>query len=167
MDKKKLKKTTDEIEFVIGVVFLAVMLAAASINVVARYVLDHSMNWADELCRFGLIWVSFVSMSAAVTSGNHLYVDLLTGITEKHPRFAFVIKVISSILWVAIGLFLAYWGAKSVARVTEMTQTLYVSMKVIYFSIPFGCIFMVIRVVQSVILDFKALVKKEKGGDEQ
>ena len=144
---------------------LVVMLFASSLNVIERYVLDFSMNWADELCRFGLIWVSFISMSAAVTSGNHLYVDLLTGITDKHPRFAFAIKCISSVIWIIIGLFLAYWGWESVMRVTEMTQTLYVSMKVIYFSIPLGCVLMVIRIVQSLIRDFRALTNK--GGDEQ
>ena len=102
MDKKKVKKTTDEIEFVICIAILAVMLVASSYNVIARYALGKAQNWPDELCRFGLIWVSFLSMSAAVTSGNHLYVDLLTGVTEKHPRFAMLIQAISSVLWVAL-----------------------------------------------------------------
>ncbi len=164
MDKNKLKKGTDEIEFVLCIIILAVMLFAASWNVICRYVLSHSQNWADELCRFGLIWASFLSMSAAVTSGNHLYVDLLTGINAKHPRFALFIQAISSIIWIGIGLFLAYWGWASVKRVTEMTQTLGFSMKVVYFSIPLGCVLMVIRIIQKFVLQIRSLKKEDEEG---
>lgn len=166
MNKKEPKRKIDEIEFVFCSIILAIMLIASSYNVFSRYILNHALNWPDELCRFGLVWVSFISMAASVVSGNHLYVDLLTGLTDKYPKFGYAIEVFSSLVWIGVACVLCWWGAKSVARVTEMTQTLGFSMKVVYFSIPLGCVLMIIRVIQKLIIDARALrnTENKEGG---
>ena len=48
------------------------------VQVVARYVFNASLIWAEELCRYILIWQTFLFISMAFRQGELVAVDILT-----------------------------------------------------------------------------------------
>jgi TRAP-type C4-dicarboxylate transport system permease small subunit len=60
----------------VGVV--AVMVAVVSAQVVARYGLNASIGWADEVSRLAFVWCVFLGMAVAVRARAHIGLDLLT-----------------------------------------------------------------------------------------
>jgi len=56
---------------------MAVLLVVMVMQVVARYAFNSSFIWAEELCRYLLIWVSFLGCGMAYARGELATVGLL------------------------------------------------------------------------------------------
>ncbi len=55
---------------------MGVMAAVVSARVVARYVLNSSIDWADEVSRLAFIWSIFIAKALGVREGVHVGIDL-------------------------------------------------------------------------------------------
>lgn len=55
------------------------MAAIVSAQVFARYLLNNSIFWSEELSRFLLIWLTFLGAPYAYRLGAHASIDLLRG----------------------------------------------------------------------------------------
>jgi TRAP-type C4-dicarboxylate transport system permease small subunit len=53
------------------------MALVVAVQVVSRYVFNHSLFWSEELARFLLIWLSFLGATVAYCHGAHPGVDSL------------------------------------------------------------------------------------------
>ena len=53
------------------------MAAIVAAQVFARYVLNHSLFWSEELARYLLVWLTFLGASSAYHRGVHPGVDIL------------------------------------------------------------------------------------------
>lgn len=65
-------------------IIMAVVVAA---QVFARYVLNHSLFWSEELARFLLVWLTFLGATVAyrrqVNPGVDILVRRLTGLSRR------------------------------------------------------------------------------------
>ncbi|MFT6642156.1 MAG: C4-dicarboxylate transporter DctQ subunit, partial [Flavobacteriaceae bacterium] len=72
------------------------LLASASLilfaNVVARYVFNWGVPWAEELVRYEIIWMVFIGGSVAVRKGIHIGIDILA--TVSPPKTQTVIHLV-------------------------------------------------------------------------
>lgn len=55
------------------------MAAVVATQVFARYALNDSLFWSEELARYLLVWLSFLGASSAYYRGVHPGVDILYG----------------------------------------------------------------------------------------
>ena len=82
-----------------GLGFTMAMLVA--VQVFARYVLNHSLFWSEELARYLLVWLTFLGATVAYHRGVHPGVDV---VTSRLPAGAARICRVLVIL-VSMGLF--------------------------------------------------------------
>ena len=56
-----------------GVVFfmMAVMTTLVFVNVVARYMFNYSIIWAEEISQYLMIWIAFLGAGLALREGRH------------------------------------------------------------------------------------------------
>ena len=54
---------------------IGVLAALVSFQVFARYVLNDTPPWSEELCRYLFVWVSFLGACVALRRTSHLGVD--------------------------------------------------------------------------------------------
>ena len=66
-----LNRNVERLLFVLG----ASMTLIVVVQVFARYVLNHSLFWSEELARFILVWLTFLGTSVAYHRGMHPGVD--------------------------------------------------------------------------------------------
>lgn len=59
------------------VAMMGVMVALVFGNVVARYVFNSSLIWAEELSQYLMVWVTFLGAGLAFTQGRHVAVEFL------------------------------------------------------------------------------------------
>ena len=64
------------VAWVIAVMGMAMALIVV-VQVVARYLLNHSLFWSEELARYLLVWLTFLGASVAYHRGVHPGVDFL------------------------------------------------------------------------------------------
>ncbi len=82
------------IRFLAGASML-VIVAVMIVQVVARYVFNSSLIWAEELCRYLLIWQTFLFIGMAYYKGELIAVDILPNLLK--PRVRLALKVIVTV----------------------------------------------------------------------
>ena len=61
----------------IVIVMMAVMATLVFMNVVSRYILNHSIIWAEEVSQYLMVWVAFLGAGLALRQGRHVAIELL------------------------------------------------------------------------------------------
>lgn len=144
-------------------------LAAAMMSAIAlimatqvfwRYFLGSSLIWAEELCRYLLIWMTFLLAGAAFQRGDLVAVELVTRMVS--PRMRRVLLAPAYLLTAAFLAVIVYYGWQYAARnsvqgapaIDFIAQALFgrdsgISIFWIYVSLPLGCAILVIHFLVS------------------
>ena len=67
-------------------VLLVLMVIMVFANVVARYYLDFSLAWSEEVARFMLIWLVFLGAVLAYVEDEHLGLDMMVSKLPEKSR---------------------------------------------------------------------------------
>lgn len=167
MTNKKLKWFLSNLDINLCVFALAVMMVVASMQIFCRYVLNNSLMWTEELCRFLLIWVSFLSVSCATKYDSHLYVDVIPAALKRNRVSAMILRWVRAAAWIGFSVFLGYMGWSTFTRVVEYSQALYIQLKWIYLAIPVGMWTMAVRVLVGTIKESLPAKSAPEQGDDR
>jgi TRAP-type transport system small permease protein len=129
---------------------LAVMVIIVFSNVVARYGLNSSLAWSEEISRIIFIYIVFFGAILAYIKDEHLGVDLLV---KKLPLKASHVVMIVSDLLVLYAIYLLAWGGLDLTR-----QSLQSGWTSPALSIPYGYVYMIVPVC-SLVLFIQAVIK--------
>lgn len=138
------------------------------VQVFARYVLNASLIWAEELCRYILVWQTFLFIGLAYQRGELVAVEMFTDMLSPIGRL--VVKAIVTIpLLVFLGLMIGY-GYSYASRFTHQTlpaldflwasmtgRELGLSVWWVYISVAVGCLLLALHLVASLVVDMRAL----------
>jgi len=61
----------------IVIAMMAVMVLLVFMNVVSRYIFNHSIIWAEEVSQYLMVWVAFLGAGLALRQGRHVAVEML------------------------------------------------------------------------------------------
>lgn len=126
--------------FLVGLVFTQVFF---------RYVISHSLGWSEELSRYILVWIAWISACYIIRSGKHIRIET---VKNKLPKSAQIwVEALVLALWSVFALFLAIEGWQLVMGVQttgQVSPSLGVPMWLVYMALPIGGILMLIRIIQ-------------------
>lgn len=74
---KVLRWLDEHFEETLMIILMAVITIIMVIQVILRYAFNAPLYWAEEFCRYGLVWSTFVSIGYCVRQDINLHVDLL------------------------------------------------------------------------------------------
>lgn len=63
----------------------AVMVVVVSLQVLFRYFLNFSLDWADEVGRLTFVWAAFLGVPHGVKSGAHVGIDFVARLLPPRP----------------------------------------------------------------------------------
>lgn len=123
---------------------LAIMAAIIFANVVLRYTTSQSIEWAEEVARYLMVWLTFIGAGPVLRYGGHIAVDNLQDILPK--KVAILLRLFIAILIFGFFVFMIYFGILYVERAHfQMTPTTQISMGWVYTSIPVGGVILLIN----------------------
>lgn len=142
----------------------AAMMAAIAlimtVQVFYRYFLSGSLIWAEELCRYLLVWMTFLFAGAAFQRGDLVAVELLTSAVSTRVR-RWLLAPAYAVTTVFLSV-LVYFGWQYAARnsiqgvpaLDFIAQALFgrdsgISIFWIYVSLPLGCAILAIHFMVS------------------
>jgi TRAP-type C4-dicarboxylate transport system permease small subunit len=141
---------------ILMVAILGVMVILVFSNVVARYVFDAAITWAEEVSRFLFVWLTFVGASIGLHRGIHLGMDLMVARLTSHRRL--VIEIANHII--ILGFF-AVWGFGGVALIKAnlnyMSPATGFSMGLVYLIGPLAAVLMGYETLARLVEALKAL----------
>ncbi|MBQ0931822.1 TRAP transporter small permease [Ideonella sp. 4Y16] len=119
------------------VLLLAAMAVIIFANVVLRYTTSESIEWAEEVARYLMVWLTFLGAGPVLRYGGHIAVENLQDALP--PRAAVALRaLIASMLFAFFG-FMVWFGLLYVERAQyQMTPTTQISMSWVYAAIPVG-----------------------------
>lgn len=146
---KALKKIDSAIQG-FSTVMLAIFMIILFVQVFFRYVLRDSIFWAEEVCRFGFVWIVLIGAVMGISAVTEVRMDLLE---SKYPP---LLKKIYRIFWYAACMFAAgfitYCGYQQViVGGLQTSACLRISMKIVYACIPIGFGLMALFALQKLI----------------
>jgi TRAP-type transport system small permease protein len=142
-----------DVEDIIGTVVLAAIFIVMIAAVFARYVLNDSIVWSEELARLGLVAITFIGIGAGFRHRSHVRIDLSAAFG---PRLASVLGYIGTAVTLLFLLMLAYNGI-ILARTlrTAHTAALQMPLSWLYLFVGLAALLGAVRVIQAAIVDFR------------
>ncbi len=119
------------------VALLAAMALIIFANVVLRYATSQSIEWAEEVARYLMVWLTFLGAGPVLRYGGHIAVENLQDALP--PRAAVALRVLIAALLFGFFAFMVWFGIQYVQRAQfQMTPTTQVSMGWVYAAMPVG-----------------------------
>jgi len=97
----------------------------ACINVFCRYLLNHSFNWAEELCTYVIVLCVFFTFAWLETEDQQLCIDIVTA-SVKNKKTLLVLYILRGIVTLAIISILIYYGWSSMITAQQLGTATYV-----------------------------------------
>ncbi len=96
------------IRHLVGIGFF-IVITVTCIQVISRYVFNHSLVWSEELVRFLVVWLCMIGSAVANFDDSHMTINM---IVERFPRpVQFVFYTVRQVL---IFVFCAYCSYASI-----------------------------------------------------
>lgn len=145
-------------EIFIGITLLFVSMVLFT-NVILRYVFNASSTWAEELIRYGIIWMTFVGVAVCFRKVMHPGIDVIFTATPKvlHRGIKIFVTLVSIICmgWLTkYGFDLCMFSVQT----GQITPALQIKLYWVYASIPVGSLLALVHLARILF----GLLKKEK-----
>ena len=116
---------------------LAAMAVIVFANVALRYLTDQSIEWAEEVARHLMIWLTFIGAGPVLRYGGHIAVDNLQ---DGLPRAAAVaLRMLIALLLLGFFAFMVWYGVLYVMRSQgQTTAATQISFAWVYAAMPIG-----------------------------
>lgn len=139
-------------------IFYIYIVAVIFIEVVRRFVIDFSSIWGEETARSAFIYLVWIGAAAAVRDRAHIRIDVL--LTFLPPRVRTSIMLLGDLLMgglAAIIFYLSIGPFMSSIQYGSVMDGLRVLRAWVLFAVPFGFGLLMVRVIQSIVLDIADL----------
>ncbi len=119
------------------ILLLAAMAVIIFANVGLRYLTSESIEWAEEVSRHLMIWLTFLGAGPVLRYGGHIAVDnLQDGVP---PALAVLLRWLISLLMLGFFGFMIWFGLLYLERTQyQTTAATQISFAYVYAAMPIG-----------------------------
>lgn len=137
------------------ILLLVAMAIIIFVNVALRYLTSQSIEWAEEVSRHMMIWLTFLGAGPVLRYGGHIAVENLQ---DSLPRpFAIAMRSFVALLLLAFFVFMIWYGWLYVERTQfQLTAATQIPIAYIYAAMPVGGALLVVHwllIVRAYVLD--------------
>ena len=149
-----------KLEEITAGIFLVLMSVCTVVNVVARYVFNSPISWAEEFARYAFVWVVFLGAVACTKQRRHIIIDAVVGVLPPRARAGLLALADLSIL--ALLLTLIYYGWVLTKMSTEPTSMMEIPQYLIYVAVPLSAVLVLLYTLR----DFRHQLRAVRGEDQ-
>lgn len=123
---------------------LAAMSVIIFVNVAMRYLTSNSLEWAEEVARHMMIWLTFLGAGPVLRYGGHIAVENLQDALP--PKGAVALRVVVAALLFAFFGFMVWYGwlymQRTMFQLTAVTQ---IPFAYIYSAMMIGGVLLIVH----------------------
>jgi TRAP-type C4-dicarboxylate transport system permease small subunit len=121
------------------IAMMAVMVLLVFMNVVSRYIFNHSIIWAEEVSQYLMVWVAFLGAGLALRQGRHVAIEILQDrLPSKARRMTRHLVALLLILFMGILIILGFQFARFAWD--QETPVLNIPQGIPYLAVPIGAL---------------------------
>jgi TRAP-type C4-dicarboxylate transport system permease small subunit len=128
------------------IAILCVMAILVFLNVVLRYLTNHSITWSDEVSRHLMIWLTFIGAGITLRHGGLTAVDnIQLAASERKAR---LMRIASAAIMFAFFLVMIWAGKMYVERTMfQTTPSTRIPFGYIYLAMPIGFTLLIVHLL--------------------
>ncbi|OQY32070.1 MAG: hypothetical protein B6241_12335 [Spirochaetaceae bacterium 4572_59] len=133
------------------ITFLAIicMIISITMQIVFRMFFN-ALSWSEEAARYLLVWSTFLGSTMAYKRGMHIAVTFI--IESFPPAVEKTLQIISHLLAAVFFVIIIVYGIRYMQmQSTQVSASLRIPMKYVYFIIPFSAAVMGIHAVTKIL----------------
>lgn len=144
------------------IIMLAVMSIIIFANVGLRYLTSQSIEWAEEVARHMMIWMTFIGCGPVLRYGGHIAVENLQ---DALPRqVAVALRALIALLLLGFFCFFVWFGVDYMDRTQyQQTPATQISFAWIYAALPVG---MAMSIVHLLLIVRGYVTERQFASDE-
>lgn len=119
------------------IAIVAVIAVIMIASVFYRHVLGNSITWAEEGCKYLMVWLALLGAPIALRHAAHINIDLLVQLFPPRGRQAFYL-FIHLIIIATMGLLLWQGSVFAQSGARQVASSFNASMLWMYIAIPIG-----------------------------
>ena len=147
----KVNDILDKFCFVVLAAMMGAMLLICVSQVVGREIIKWIPSWMEEMCRYLLIWTSYLGAAALLRKGGHTSVSVLVNLFPFQFRRS-VAVIVDLLMTVFYGI-LGYYGALLMQRYAyRMAETMSFSLAFLYVVFPLTFFMMMLFSMEEILL---------------
>lgn len=150
-----------KLEEIVAGIFMVLMSICTVGNVIARYVFNCPIAWAEEFARYAFVWVVFLGAVACTKQKRHIIIDAVIGTLPRRVRSA--VRAFADLLIMGLMVALVYYGWIFTSMSTEPTSMLEIPQYLIYVVVPLSALLVLLYTVR----DFQRALGSGRGGNGQ
>ncbi len=151
-----------KLEEIVAGIFMVLMSVCTVGNVIARYVFNRPVAWAEEFARYAFVWVVFLGAVACTKQRRHIIIDAVVGALPRRIRGAVLAVADLSIIGLMIALI--YYGWVFTTMSTEPTSMMEIPQYLIYVVVPLSAALVALYTLRDIRRNIREAVE---GGDER
>lgn len=137
------KRVLDKAVLSLTSVLFIIMVIIVFGQVIARYVLQNSLSWSEEIARYLLVWVVFLSAGYVLGQGCHIFLDVIFNVFPRPVQRVF--RKISCLFLLGFSYVITHYGLELVQVGTrQKSSAIGLPMALVYIAIPLGGFLLVI-----------------------
>lgn len=134
---EKTKKLLDKTILSFTTVLFIAMVLIVFAQVVFRYVFHNSLSWSEEIARYLLVWIIFLSVGYVLGQKAHIYLDVLFLRFPRKVRSA--LHKFSAILMLFYAFIVTYYGFElMLIGARQKSSAVEIPMNLVYIALPLG-----------------------------
>lgn len=158
----KISEAVNRVSIAVSCVGIAVTAVSCFLQVFTRYILNSSLSWTEELCRYAAIVVYMFGFSIAVKRGSNPKIDLLSNLLKgrartAHAVFCMAATCVCGLIIVCFGIQAMPMGRRSVSSV------LHIPASWMYLVIIVSQLFCILHSLAGIVNDISELRMKKEG----
>lgn len=162
---KLLGKMFDYFEETIIILMMAYMAIMNFLNVVFRYCFSNSFSFTEELTVTVFVWVTMLGIAAGFKRNAHLGMSFIVDLFHGKAKAMFVLfSVICSLTFMSLLLYHGIVMVQGQITMGSTTPVLRMPQYVQGLSMPVGAAFVIIRIIQTGVLQVKTLWNEDQQG---
>jgi TRAP-type C4-dicarboxylate transport system permease small subunit len=148
----RISNRLNEVVKYLAAVLLGSMTIIVFLQVLFRYVLNHPLDWSEELGSFAFVWMSLLGASIGLYRNEHPRLDLIVNLFPSRVQKTIAGLYNLAILFLLAVLFI-YGIRLTVTMKSELTAALEYSVSFVYAVLPISAAIMFIHLaIQTVRL---------------
>ncbi|WP_304943456.1 TRAP transporter small permease [Vallitalea guaymasensis] len=146
---KKLDSSIENLVFACTIGFVAISF----LQVIFRYIINNSLSWSEEACRYLFVCTVFLGSSLAILKNKHIGVDILARILPKSIEKYFTILL--DLIVVVYLIFLSYISFElALKNMNQLSPAMQLHLGIVYLIMPIGSVVMAINFIRVIIYKF-------------
>lgn len=122
----------------LSMVMLMAMLTIITIHVIRRYILGDSFAWSEEVCRFMMIWISFLLLPLAQAKGQNIAIDFIVS-KFRYTRMGIIGAILVELMVIVVLYYCLIYGWQAMMRAQiTFSEALEIPMFYVYMVLPYS-----------------------------